>query len=381
MKRGSEYARRVKQLHQQMLKKFGPPELPEPTDPIKQLIVGLLAENSSETRAAALFERICEQMVDLNELRVTPPMELAETIGSTVPLAREKSERICRVLNEIRLRQDALDLSFLKQRGRREAREYLESLEGVGLYAAASVMAHSLGGHAIPVDYLTIYVLRKEGVVDDEADQPTVQSFLERHVPAAEGRVFALLLNRHVSAEGARVTVSRLPDMLKLAPPEPPKPLKRYGMEKPVRMGPGSEEPGLADLEGLELEPGLLIEPEIDLEAEGVEEAPAPKPGANNSGKKSKKPASPPPPPATPARKGAEPARKGADHGGGKGEPAGHKADHGHKADAGHRHETPGPRKSAEPPGKKRAPEPAAKAAPAKPAARPKPEAAPRKKK
>lgn len=311
MKRGSEYAKRVKQLSQQMVRKFGKPELPEPTDPIHQLIVAILSENSSETKAAALFQRIREQMVDLNELRVTPPMELAEMIGTAVPQAREKADRIIRVLNEIRARQDTLDLSFLKQRGRREAREFLESLEGVGPHAAASVVVHSLGGHAIPVDFLTIYVLRKEDVVEGSANQAEVQGFLERNVAASDGRAFAILLNRHVAAEGARVVINRLPEMLNLKPMELPKP-KRPTMERPVMAAPKGE-PAVADLEGIDPEEGLL---EVDLE---IEPEPEPdehehgKPDSGNSHKKSKKE----PPAKAPARKSApekakakEPARK-----------------------------------------------------------------------
>jgi len=227
MKRGSQYAKRVKQLFHQMSRKFGKPDLPEPADPIHQLVVGIFSENTSEHKARTLFKRICEQMVDLNELRVTPPMELGELIGSTVPLGHEKAERVIRVLNEIRQRQDALDLSFLKQRGRREAREYLESLDGVGSYAAASVLVHSLGGHAIPVDYLTVYVLRKEDLVDASASPSEVQGFLERHVSAADARAFSILLNRHVVAEGSRVPVDRLPELLELAPTEPKEPAEK----------------------------------------------------------------------------------------------------------------------------------------------------------
>ncbi len=297
MKRGSEYAKRVKQLYHQMARKLGKPELPELSDPLHQLMVGILSENTAEAKAASLYKRIREQMVDLNELRVTPPMELADTIGSTVPLAREKAERIIRVLNEIRARQDSLDLSFLKLRGRREAREFLESLEGVGLYAAASVVVHSLGGHAIPVDFLTIYVLRKENIVDDSAGPAEVQGFLERNVPAADGRAFSILLNQHVAAEGNRVAVHKLPELLDLAPPELPKP-RRPGMERPVIVNPkGAEE--MPDLEGVDLEEGLLgdVDMDIALEPEAAHDgAPAPKSGGGNSQKKHKKdePARPP---------------------------------------------------------------------------------------
>jgi endonuclease III len=290
MKRGSEYAKRVKQLYQQMNRKLGKPELPEFTDPLHQLIVGILSENTAESKATSLYKRICEQMVDLNELRVTPPMELADTIGTTVPLAREKAERIIRVLNEIRARQDSLDLSFLKLRGRREAREFLESLEGVGLYAAASVVVHSLGGHAIPVDYLTIYVLRKENIVDESAGPSDVQGFLERNVSAADGRAFSILLNRHVAAEGARVAVNRLPELLNLAPPELPKP-RRPGMERPVIVGAKAGD-SVPELDGVELEEGLLgdVELEIAVDPEVVDKGGASrKHGGGNSQKKNKK--------------------------------------------------------------------------------------------
>jgi endonuclease III len=289
MKRGSEYAKRVKQLHQQMVRKLGKPELGEPTDPIHQLVVGILSENTAEGKATALFKRICEQMVDLNELRVTPPMELADIIGTTVPQAREKAARIIRVLNEIRARQDSLDLSFLKQRGRREAREYLESLEGVGLYAAASVMVYSLGGHAIPVDFLTIYVLRKEEIVDSSANQAEVQGFLERNVAAADGPMFVRLLNRHVVTEGARVSVNRLPDLLGLAPPELPKP-KRHVMEKPGLPAAKADE-AISGLESVDLEEGVgELELDVAIDPELAEEVPAAPSSGGNSHKKSGKP-------------------------------------------------------------------------------------------
>lgn len=292
MKRGSEYAKRVKQLYQRLIRKLGKPELPELTDPIHQLIVGILSENSAEKKAVALFQRICEQMVDLNELRVTPPMELADFIGNSVPQGLEKAHRVIRVLNEVRARQDALDLSFLRQRGRREAREYLESLDGVGSYAAASVMVHSLGGHAIPVDYLTIYVLRKENVVEESADRAEVQGFLERNVSAADARRFVTLLNRHVAKEGARVAVHRLPELLDLASSDPSGP-KRNGTGK---SGGGASDP-IAALDEMDGQEGKSA----DLPSANVAAAnkPAIDKSARRAGKQPKplkKPKKPPPP-------------------------------------------------------------------------------------
>jgi len=219
MKHGMEYAERVKRLHRTLVKRHGKPAASEPTEPIEQMLIGILAVATTSAKATAVYRKLAQQMVDLNELRVTPAIELARLIGPGVPLAADKARRIVAFLNAVRRRQDALDLDFLRQRGRREAREYLESLDGVPRSAAARVVLFSLGGHAIPVDPLTLYVLRKEELVDPSATAGEVQSFLERHVSAATTVEFVVLLGRFVSAHGSRIPVEKLPEFL--SPPAP----------------------------------------------------------------------------------------------------------------------------------------------------------------
>ncbi|NLX14594.1 MAG: hypothetical protein GXY44_13205 [Phycisphaerales bacterium] len=222
MKHGVEYAKKVKKLFQQLTRKFGKPTPGEPGDPIEQLIIGILAECTTFHKAHSTFRKVREQMVDLNDLRVTPPFELARLIGDGIPLATVKARRIIDTLNAVRVRQDTMDLSFLRQRSRREAREYLESLEGVGPFASAYVVLHSLGGHAIPVDALTVYTLRKEGVVDPAANIGEVQGFLERHISASDALVFSELLNRHVNSKVGRVSIEELSALAQPPVPVPP---------------------------------------------------------------------------------------------------------------------------------------------------------------
>lgn len=205
MKHGGEYAKRLRHLFNQLIRRYGKPVPCEPTDPLGQMLIAILNGNTSHHKAMTAFRRLREQMVDLNELRVTPVSELARALGPSIPQAEVKAQRIVDVLNDIRRRHDTLDLSFLKQRGRREAREYLESLEGVDRATAASVTLMSLGGHAIPVDELTLQVLKKEGVVSPGADLVEVQSFLEHHIAASDAMAFAQLLDRHVASVGGRL--------------------------------------------------------------------------------------------------------------------------------------------------------------------------------
>jgi endonuclease III len=224
MKHGSDYAKRIRRLYHELVKKHGKPVPGEPSEPIDQMLIGILALDSSLSKAQAVYRRLRQQTVDLNELRVTPAIELAQMIGDGVPLAELKARRIVDALNAVRRRQDTLDLSFLRLRGRREAREYLESLHGVGPVVAAYVVLLSLGGHAIPVDNLTLYVLRKESLVDGRADAAAVQGFLERCINASEAGDFTLLLNRHVSAYASRVDLQKLPALLNPSPAAAPPP-------------------------------------------------------------------------------------------------------------------------------------------------------------
>jgi len=220
MKRGSMYAKRIKRLYQDLLKKHGKPEPVEPTDPIEQMLTGILSIDTTIGKGQAAFRKLMADMVDLNELRVTPALEMAQMMGSSMPMALDKARRIVDALNAVRKRQDSLDLTFLRQRGRREAREYLETLDGLVPSVAALVVLFSLGGHAIPVDNLALYVLRKEDLVHPDADIPTVQAFLERHISAADASRFVRLLDHFVIAHGSRVAVEKLPQLL-FPPPEP----------------------------------------------------------------------------------------------------------------------------------------------------------------
>jgi len=218
MKRGSEYAKKVKRFYNQLVRKFGKPTENDLTDPIEQLVLSILSLCTSATKAQSVYRKVMQSMVDLNELRVTPAMELVQIFGSGFPLAKYKAQCIVDALNAIRQRQDSLDLFFLKQRGRREARDYLESLQGVGRTVAARIMLLSLGGHAIPVDDLALYLLRKEEIIDQDAETAEVQGFLERHISASQAYTFVALLDKYVSARGAKIPINKLHELLAPAP-------------------------------------------------------------------------------------------------------------------------------------------------------------------
>ena len=80
MKNGTVYAKRVKRLFNQLKKSFDLPEMPEPTDPVEQIVHARLTATAGETKAKRAFSRLLEVLVDINEMRVSTSMELFSNV-------------------------------------------------------------------------------------------------------------------------------------------------------------------------------------------------------------------------------------------------------------------------------------------------------------
>lgn len=233
MKNGTVYAKRVKRLFNQLKKSFDVPEMPEPTDPVEQIVLARLIAAAGETRAKRAFHQLVDVMVDINEIRVSTSMELSAILRPYVPDSLECAVSIRRALNDVFRREHAVRLDVLKTLGRREARHYLESLDGVDHYVAASVMLWSLGGHAIPVDSRLFELMGKENLIDPSAKVADVQAFLERNIGADDAKAFCLLMLRHVSSKGSRPASTQKTD--RAAQPKPKKRAAKQQRATPAR--------------------------------------------------------------------------------------------------------------------------------------------------
>jgi endonuclease III len=197
MKDGAEYAKRFKSFFSKLKRSADAGEHREPLPIIEEFIVAILARETTESQAVAAYKRLIENVVDLNELRVTTPREMADFIGASFPECAEKSDEIASVLSDIVAREGRLDLAVLKQKKVREAREYLETLGGASPFAAAWVLSRCLGGHAVPVDQALIRALKADALVSADAELPEIQAFLERVIASADARRYPALLREY----------------------------------------------------------------------------------------------------------------------------------------------------------------------------------------
>ncbi|MBI1369771.1 MAG: hypothetical protein GC162_14085 [Planctomycetes bacterium] len=197
MKNASDYAKHLSKLISYLHKSASEREVPE-RPPLEQLVHSFLCWESSHNQADQAFVKLMREVVDFNDLRVTDPAQIVAIIGSSYSRAEERAYRLSRALHAIYRKEHAMDLSRVKELPKREAREYLEGLEGMPPFVAASVVLLSLDGHAMPVDDQLLDRLKRDGIVDEEATMAEVQSFLETHIRAADGIVAYVLMRAYV---------------------------------------------------------------------------------------------------------------------------------------------------------------------------------------
>lgn len=159
-------------------------EMPDPRDPITELIVGFLEWNASRRMARSALNRIEDAVVDHNDLRVSHEDEIVAMIGENYPHVIERVARLHESLQEIFIREHTLALDSLNDRSKKDTRIYLESLPGIPPYVAAHVTLRCFDGHAIPVDDRLAELLRREQVVDPDAKVEEITGFLERYIRA-----------------------------------------------------------------------------------------------------------------------------------------------------------------------------------------------------
>ncbi len=141
---------------------------------------------ATTAKASAALSRIAEAVVDFNELRICLPDEIVRVMGERYPRVEERALRLRSSLAEIYSRQHAVTLEPLLTMGKREAKDYLDSLDGVPRFVSARVSLLCLGGHSAPVDGRIAKRLVESQVVEAGSTPDAAAGALERKVRAGE---------------------------------------------------------------------------------------------------------------------------------------------------------------------------------------------------
>jgi endonuclease-3 len=174
----------VRDIYRRLRKHLGPLEPPGRLEPLEELIVTVLSQNTSDGNRDRAYRAMRQRYPTLEELALADPAELA---GAIRPggLANIKAPRILSILREIQEREGgSLDLAWMDRAPTARVRDYLLSLPGVGPKTAACVLAFSLGRAALPVDTHVFRVARRLGFFDETVDAVHAHQVMEVAVPA-----------------------------------------------------------------------------------------------------------------------------------------------------------------------------------------------------
>jgi endonuclease III len=174
----------VREAYRLLAKRFGPLDPPRRWDPVEELVLTVLSQNTSDVNSGRAFEELRSRYPTWEALAAATSSKVADAIRSG-GLANTKAPRILAILREIAEREGGrIDLEWMRTAPTPRVRDYLLSLPGVGPKTAACVLAFSLGRPALPVDTHVFRVARRLGWIPDRVDAARAHDVLEELVPA-----------------------------------------------------------------------------------------------------------------------------------------------------------------------------------------------------
>src|SRR4029079_2569516 len=157
-----------------------PSRKPEVVDPLARLIRAFIEYECDEARSSVAERKILENMVDYNELRVTPAIELAALLGARYPFAERRCSALHRTLQSIFDREHLMKLDRVKEMKKSEIRPYFQSLAGITPYVEAAIAVDCFGIMAAPVDTKLLLWLISKDALPEGIDIKTAQQYIEK---------------------------------------------------------------------------------------------------------------------------------------------------------------------------------------------------------
>ena len=165
-------------------------------DILDELIFTVLTQNTSDLNAEKSFGNLKLVYKSWEEIIISPNPKLEKTIRSG-GLAKQKSERIKKILSEIYTRLGKFDLSILKTMPYDEVKNWLISLPGVGPKTTAVVMSFALQLPAFPVDTHVHRISKRLGFISNKTSAEKAHILMEKLVPPQDKFSFHILLITH----------------------------------------------------------------------------------------------------------------------------------------------------------------------------------------
>ncbi len=177
-------------------REYGIPEVSRTGDPIESLVQVILSQNTNDKNRDRAWRSLKKRFRNIEEVMDVNVEEVAKVI-SVAGLHNTKARRIKECLEEIKKRRGEMDLDFLGDMDKEEAKEWLRELPGIGPKSAAVVLNFTFGKETFPVDTHVFRVTKRLGLIPEKTTREKAHEILEKRVPGERKREFHINLIRH----------------------------------------------------------------------------------------------------------------------------------------------------------------------------------------
>jgi hypothetical protein len=224
MKNSKEYSKKIISLYQSLKSGKNTPKIPPPGEAVHArildaVIYGIVSEKFSLKETESALKQFSEYFVDWNDLRVSRIEEIAEMLGADTPENRQNAMILTKVLQRVFNENHQMSMESLRKLGKRQARQKLEKIEELSKFVVDYCMLTALDSHAIPITEKMIEYLKRNELVDEHADGPTIEGFLSKQISAKNGYEFYMLLRNE--SETARLSSSKSQKATRRSPAVP----------------------------------------------------------------------------------------------------------------------------------------------------------------
>ncbi|MCH8194320.1 MAG: hypothetical protein IIA65_09945, partial [Planctomycetes bacterium] len=196
MKNSKKYSQKIKKLYA-TLKKTGVKVVkPIYDDPIDAMVYAVISERMKRSFAHTAHKRCMNYFVDLNDLRVSRPVEICSIFGRDTAETRRAASTLIRVLTAVYDHQHDISLQLLGKVGKRQAKQDIEELDGITHFVVNYCVVTAFKGHAIPLTDRMIDFLQSHEMVSPGANPEEIEGFLNKQVAAKDGYEFYELLRK-----------------------------------------------------------------------------------------------------------------------------------------------------------------------------------------
>ncbi len=188
----SELPESVPYVIQNLKAAYGVPECERGLDPLDVLIQTILSQSTTNINSYRAFDSLKRRFPTWDQARRARAASIEAAIRSG-GLARQKSLRIKKLLNEIYERRGSLDLSFLFTTPLEEAMEFLASFKGVGPKTVACTLLFACNSPIFPIDTHIFRIARRIGLIPEKCSDEEAHRRMTRMIP--EGRFYEVHVN------------------------------------------------------------------------------------------------------------------------------------------------------------------------------------------